>query len=67
MNIQKTDKFLVICESPNKVKTITSILKNAGYIKATVIASVGHIMKLADGGPAFNSGIYPKQNFKVKQ
>lgn len=65
MSIQKTDKFLVIVESPNKVKTISKILKSAGYTKAAVIASVGHIMKLADGGPAYNSGIYPKQKFKL--
>lgn len=58
-------KILVIVESPNKVKTITQILKNAGYKHATVKASVGHIMVLGNGGPAFNSGIYPKQNFKM--
>jgi len=63
--MNKTDKILVIVESPNKVKTISAILKNAGYTKASVIASVGHIMKLADGGPAWNSGIYPKQKFKM--
>ena len=65
MSIQKTDKILVIVESPAKSKTITKILKNAGYSKATVIPSVGHLVKLADGGPAWNSGIYPKQNFKA--
>lgn len=64
--MKKTDKILIIVESPNKVKTISAILKNAGYTKATVTASVGHIMKLADGGPAWNSGIYPKQKFKMK-
>ena len=64
--MSKTDKILVICESPNKTKTITSILKNAGYTKAVVMASIGHIMKLGDGGPAYNSGIYPKQKFKMK-
>lgn len=63
--MSKTDKILIIVESPNKVKTISAILKNAGYTKASVIASVGHIMKLADGGPAWNSGIYPKQKFKM--
>lgn len=63
--MSKTDKILVIAESPNKVKTISAILKNAGYTKAVVVASVGHIMKLADGGPAYNSGIYPKQKFKM--
>ena len=63
--VQKTDKFLVIVESPNKVKTISSILKKAGYSKAMVMASVGHIMALGNGGPAYNSGIYPKQKFKM--
>jgi DNA topoisomerase-1 len=63
--MNKTEKILVIVESPNKVKTISAILKNAGYTKASVVASVGHIMKLADGGPAWNSGIYPKQKFKM--
>lgn len=64
--MSKADKILVLVESPNKVKTISTILKNAGYSKASVIASVGHVMKLADGGPAWNSGIYPKQKFKMK-
>ena len=61
----KPEKILVICESPNKVKTISGILKNAGYSKAVVLASVGHIMTLDDGGPAYNSGIYPKQKFRM--
>lgn len=65
MSIQKTDKILVIVESPAKSKTITKILKNAGYSKTTVIATAGHISKLDDGGPAYNTGIYPKQNFKA--
>ena len=60
-----TEKILIIVESPNKVKTISGILKNAGYSKAVVMASVGHIMALSDGGPAYNSGIYPKQKFKM--
>ena len=59
------EKILIIVESPNKVKTISNILKNAGYSKAIVLASVGHIMVLKDGGPAYNSGIYPKQKFKM--
>lgn len=63
--MNKTDKILVIVESPNKVKTISGILKKAGYSKAVVLASVGHIMKLGDGGPAYNSGIYPKKNFRM--
>ena len=60
-----TDKFLVIVESPNKIKTISSILKNSGYTNCTVLASIGHIMFLDDGGPAFNSGIYPKKDFQM--
>lgn len=63
--VTKTDKFLVIVESPNKVKTISNILKKAGYSKAVVLASVGHIMVLQDGGPAYNSGVYPKKQFKM--
>lgn len=61
----KTEKILVIVESPNKVKTISSILKNAGHSEAVVLASIGHIMELKDGGPAWNSGIYPKQKFRM--
>lgn len=63
--MNKTDKILIIVESPNKVKTISNILKNAGYAKAVVVASVGHIITLNNGGPAYNSGIYPKSNFKM--
>ena len=63
--MSKTSKLLIIVESPNKVKTISEILKKAGYTEAVVMASVGHIMKLADGGPAYNSGIYPKKKFKM--
>ena len=59
------DKILIIVESPNKVKTISNIIKKAGYCNTTVLASVGHIMTLGNGGPAFNSGIYPKQDFKM--
>ncbi len=63
--INKTDKLLVICESPNKVKTISGILKKAGYTSAVVMASVGHIMELKNGGSAYNSGITPEKNFKM--
>lgn len=63
--MNKTDNILVIVESPAKSKTISEILKKAGYVNATVIASVGHILKLKDGGPAFNSGIYPDKDFKM--
>lgn len=64
--MNKTDKILVIVESPHKSKVITKILKDAGYTNARVIASVGHILKLADGNrKAFNSGIYPEDNFRM--
>lgn len=63
--INKTDNILIVVESPNKVKTIAGILKNAGYSNAVVTASVGHIVELKDGGPAFNSGIYPDKNFQM--
>ena len=64
--VSKTDKILVIVESPNKVKTISGILKKAGYTKATVMASVGHIMQLADDRKSFkNSGVYPENNFDL--
>ena len=64
--MNKTDKILVIVESPHKAKVITKILKDAGYVNARVIASVGHILKLEDGNrKAFNSGIYPDDNFRM--
>lgn len=61
----KDGKLLIIVESPNKVKTISNILKTEGYKNASVVASVGHIMELGNGGPAFNSGIYPAEEFKM--
>ncbi len=64
--MNKTDKILVIVESPHKAKVITKILKDAGYSHVRVVASVGHILKLADGNrKAFNSGIYPDENFRM--
>jgi DNA topoisomerase-1 len=63
--MNKTDKVLVICESPNKVKTISEILKKAGYTDAAVVASVGHVMELKNGGSAYNSGISPDKDFKM--
>ena len=64
--MNKTDKILIVVESPHKAKVITNILKEAGYTSARVIASVGHILKLADGNKkAFNSGIYPDDNFRM--
>ncbi len=64
--MNKTDKILVLVESPHKAKVITKILKDAGYVNAKVMASVGHILTLADGNKkAFNSGIYPDDGFRM--
>ena len=63
--INKTDKILVICESPNKKKTIAEILKKAGYTNVVIVASVGHIMQLGNGGTAYNSGVTPEKDFKM--
>ena len=63
--MNKADNILIIVESPSKSKTIAEILKKANYTNTTVIASVGHILKLKDGGSAYNSGIYPDKNFQM--
>lgn len=42
----KSGKDLIIVESPNKVKTISKIVGN----KYNVMASAGHVMKIADKG-----------------
>ena len=60
----KSKKILVICESPNKVQHIQKYLRDAGY-KVSVMASVGHIMQLADGGSYYNSGVDPKNDFEL--
>lgn len=66
MPVSKKSKILIIVESPNKVKTITGILKKAGYTNARVMASVGHIIKLADDKTSWkNSGVWPEQDFKL--
>ena len=64
MDDLKTKKLLVIVESPNKISHIREYLKKAGY-QVTVMASVGHIMQLADGGNYYNSGIDPTNDFEL--
>ena len=60
----KNKKLLVIVESPTKSHHIQKYLKDAGY-NAKVYASKGHIMKLADGGDYYNSGVSPDKNFEL--
>ncbi len=60
----KNKKILVIVESPSKAEHIRDYLRKAGY-KVNVMASVGHIMSLADGGSYYNSGVDPKNNFDL--
>lgn len=64
MIIDKSKRYLMIVESPNKVKTITEILKSLGYSNIIVKASVGHITKIADSG-LYNMGIDPQNNFDI--
>ena len=60
----KSKKILVICESPNKVSHIRDYLRKAGY-QVNVMASVGHIMQLGNGGPYANSGVNPDKDFEL--
>lgn len=64
MAISNEQKTLIICESPNKVKTISQILKDAGYKKCVVMASVGHISEIKNSG-IYNMGIDPENKFKA--
>lgn len=60
----KSKKLLVIVESPSKADHIQKYLKKAGY-NVTVMASVGHIAVLANGGNYYNSGVDPQNNFEL--
>ena len=60
----KNLKYLVIVESPNKTKHFQEYLKKAGY-QVTVMASVGHIANIKDGGTYYNTGIEPTEDFKM--
>lgn len=65
--ISKNMKILVIVESPSKVHTVSEILKELGYTKAVVIASVGHTTRIKDVQDSYkNTGIYPKEDFRVE-
>ena len=52
MNL-KNSSILVIVESPNKVSAVTKYLKEAGYTKVVVSASVGHISSLKDNRTSY--------------
>ena len=61
----KGKKLLVIVESPNKCAHVREYLQKAGYT-VKVMASVGHIMQLADDRKSFkNSGVYVDDGFKL--
>lgn len=64
--LNKTDKILIVVESPNKVATIKDIIKKAGYKNAQVMASVGHVMELANDYKSYkNTGVYTNKNFDL--
>lgn len=61
----KNIKYLVICESPNKVESLRHYISDAGY-NVKVMASVGHISGIKDNHQSyFNTGIYPNEDFKM--
>lgn len=60
-NINKLKQYkhvLFLVESPNKVKTVSKILKDLGLNNIIVKASVGHISAIRDSG-VYNMGIDP--------
>ena len=63
--IDKNAKILVIVESLNKKDTLSKIFKKLGFTHTTVMASVGHIMTLGNGGSYYNSGISPEKDFEM--
>ena len=66
--MDKNARNLIIVESPNKVKTLTKIFKDAGYKNTLVMASVGHIANLASKSKTGykNTGVDVNNGFKVK-
>lgn len=55
---------LILVESPNKIKTISELLKGDPDNSYIVMASVGHISYIKDSG-IFNMGIDVENNFKA--
>ena len=60
----KNLKYLVIVESPNKCQHFQDYLRKAGY-KVNVVASVGHISNIKDGGNYYNTGLNPQNDFEM--
>lgn len=65
MQLDKENRYLLLCESPEKAKTITKIFKDAKYKNVVVMATVGHFIKLKDGSGYYNTGIYPDKDFEA--
>ena len=63
--LDKKNKILLIVESPEKSKTITKIFRDEGYKNVTVVATIGHFTKIADGSGYWNTGIDVTDNFKI--
>ena len=59
---KKTGKTLIVVESPNKIKKISSYL-GPNYI---IRASYGHVMDLSTGGIYFNLGVNIEKDFLPK-
>lgn len=53
-------KYVMVVESPSKIKKIKEILKEIGYHNYDCIASVGHILELDKGA----KGVDKKNNFE---
>lgn len=59
------NKLLVIVESPAKASVLSTLLKELGYTKVTVGATLGYVMKIKDRNDSFsNTGIYPNESFR---
>lgn len=61
----RMQRVLFLVESPEKAKTIGKIFRDAGYNRISVMATIGHFDKLADGSGYHNTGIHPEDNFKM--
>lgn len=59
--MSKQERVLFLIESPNKIATLKNILPS-NYI---IMASIGHISKIRDGGKYYNSGIDISNNFEA--